>query len=250
LIEKYGFSEITEKKASFSSAHHPGVVLHISEHSLLYLDNLDEKYPDTSCYIFLSQHRSQANIPALTCHSTGNFGNNDFGGKKKELGICYPWIQKQYLIELNKKKYNVPKYDIIIESTHHGPTSLKKPILFVEIGSTKEQWTDMNAANTVCSSLITVLARKRGLCEKVAVGLGGNHYPTKFNNILLESEYGLGSIAAKHDLPYMDKSMIVQMIQKNVEKVNFVIIDAKGLGREKSRILSALDEVGIEVVRV
>lgn len=250
LIEKYGFSEMQEEKDSFSSTHYPGIVLHISEDSLLYLDNLDEKYPNTSCYIFLSQHRSQANIPALTCHSTGNFGTNDFGGKKRELGICYPWIQKQYLIELNKKKYIVPKYEIIIESTHHGPTSLKKPILFVEIGSTKEQWTDMNAADTVCSSLITVLVRKRGLCEKVAVGLGGNHYPTKFNNILLESEYGLGSIAAKHDLPYLDNSMIVQMIQKNIEKVNCVIIDAKGLGKEKSRILSALDEVEIEVVRV
>jgi D-aminoacyl-tRNA deacylase len=250
LIEKYGFTEIPEENTSFSSTRYPDIVLHISENSLLYLDNLDEKYPNTSCYIFLSQHRSQANIPALTCHSTGNFSNNDFGGKEKELGICYPWIQKQYLMELNKKKDTVPKYDIIIESTHHGPTSLKRPILFVEIGSTKEQWTDKNAADTVCSSLFTVLARKRGLCKKVAIGLGGNHYPTKFNNILLESEYGLGPIAAKHDLPHLDNSMIVQMIQKNIEKVTCVIVDAKGLGKEKSRILSALDELEIEVVRI
>lgn len=250
LIEKYGFTEMPEENTSFSSTRYPDIVLHISKNSLLYLDNLDEKYPNTSCYIFLSQHRSQANIPALTCHSTGNFSNNDFGGKEKELGICYPWIQKQYLIELNKKKDTVPKYDIIIESTHHGPTSLKRPILFVEIGSTKEQWTDKNAADTVCSSLFTVLAGKRGLCKKVAIGLGGNHYPTKFNNILLESEYGLGPIAAKHDLPHLDNSMIVQMIQKNIEKVTCVIVDAKGLGKEKSRILSALDEVEIEVVRI
>ncbi len=151
---------------------------------------------------------------------------------------------------MNRKKDTVPKYDIIIESTHHGPTSLKKPILFVEIGSTREQWTDKNAADTVCSSLLTVLARKSGSCEKVGVGLGGNHYPTKFNNILLESEYGLGPIAAKHDLPHLDNSMIVQMIQKNIEKVTCVIIDTKGLGKEKSRILTALDEVGIEIVKI
>jgi len=250
LIEKYGFYEMPEEENSFSSTKYPGIVLHISKNSLLYLDNLDEKYPNSSCYIFLSQHRSQANVPALTCHSTGNFDNNDFGGKERELGICDPWMQKQYLIELSKKKDTVPKYDITIESTHHGPTSLKKPILFVEIGSTKEQWTDKSAAETVCSSLITVLARKRGICEKVAIGLGGNHYPTKFNNILLESEYGLGPIAAKHDLPHLDNSMIVQMIQKNIEKATCVIIDAKGLGKEKSRILSVLDEVGIEVVKI
>ena len=151
---------------------------------------------------------------------------------------------------MNKKKDTVPKYDIIIESTHHGPTSLKKPILFVEIGSTKEQWGDKNAADTVCSSLFTALVRKNGLCEKVGIGLGGNHYPTKFNKILLESEYGLGPIAAKHDLPYLDNSMIVQMIQKNIEKVTCVIVDVKGLGKGKSRILSALDEVGMEVVKI
>lgn len=94
------------------------------------------------------------------------------------------------------------------------------------------------------------LQKKQGLCEKVAVGLGGNHYPTKFNKILLESEYGLGSIAAKHDLPYLDNSMIVQMIHKNVEKVTCAIVDAKGLGKEKSRILTAMEEVGIEVVKI
>lgn len=250
LIEKYGFTQMPEGIPSFSSTHYPGIVLHISENSLLYLDNLDEKYPNTSCYIFLSQHKSQANIPALTCHSTGNFSNNNFGGKERELGICYPWIQKQYLIELNKKKDTVPEYDIIIESTHHGPTSLKKPILFVEIGSTKEQWTDKNAADTVCSSLFTVLVRKRGLCEKVAIGLGGNHYPTKFNRMLLDSEYGFGPIAAKHDLPYLDNSMILQMIQKNIEKVTCVIVDAKGLGKEKFRILTALEELAIEIVKI
>ena len=85
LIEKYGFTEMPEENTSFSSTRYSDIVLHISENSLLYLDNLDEKYPNTSCYIFLSQHRSQANIPALTCHSTGNFSNNDFGGKEKEL---------------------------------------------------------------------------------------------------------------------------------------------------------------------
>lgn len=250
LTEKYGFIEMPEEKSTFSSPDYQGVILHISENNLLYLDNLDETYPNTSCYIFLSQHRSQANVPALTCHSTGNFGRNNFGGKERELGICYPWIQKQYLIELNKKKDTVPNYDIIIESTHHGPTSLKKPILFVEIGSTREQWTDKNAANTVCDSLLSVLNKKRGMCEKVAVGLGGNHYPTKFNKILLESEYGLGSIAAKHDLPFLDNSIIVQMIQRNIEKVTSVIIDAKGLGKEKSRILTVLDEVGIDIVKI
>ncbi len=248
LIEKYGFLSNTD--STFYSASYPNIVLHISENNLLYMDNLDEKYPDTFSFIFLSQHRSQANIPALTCHSTGNFGKNTFGGEEKELGICYPWIQKQYLIELNKFKDSVQDYDIIIESTHHGPTSLKKPILFIEIGSTEKQWMDENAANTVCKSLFNVITKAPRFCNKVAVGLGGNHYPIKFNELLLESEYGIGAIAAKHDLPHLDKLLIEQMIHRNIEKVLYVVVDSKGLGKEKSRIIHMIDEIGIEVMKI
>lgn len=248
LIERYGFMKDTN--STFCSSSYPNIVLHISENNLLYLDNLDELYPNTSCFIFLSQHRSKSDIPALTCHSTGNFSKNNFGGKERELGVCYPWLQKQYLIELNNNKDSVPMYDIIIESTHHGPTSLKKPTLFIEIGSTEKQWKDENAAHTVCRSLFKVITRKNEFCEKVAIALGGNHYPTKFNKLLLESEFGLGSIAAKHDLPYLDNFLIEQMVSRNIEEVTFAMVDSKGLGKEKSRILSALDEFGIEVIRI
>jgi D-aminoacyl-tRNA deacylase len=67
---------------------------------------------------------------------------------------------------------------------------------------------------------------------------------------LLESEYGLGAIAAKHDLSNLDNLLIDQMIHRNIEKVLYIMIDLKGLGKEKSRILSALDEPGIEVIRI
>ena len=248
LIENFGFTK--DKDSTFCSNNYPNIVLHISENNLLYLDNLDEKYPNASCFIFLSQHRSEANIPALTCHSTGNFDKNNFGGRERELGICYPWLQKQYLIELNNQKDRLPDYDIIIESTHHGPTSLNKPILFIEIGSTEKQWNDENAASTVCRSLIKVIAKKYEFCEKVGIALGGNHYPTKFNKMLLESEFGLGAIATKYDLPYLDNFLIEQMISQSIEKVNYAVVDSKGLGKEKSRILSVLDQVGIEVIRI
>jgi D-aminoacyl-tRNA deacylase. len=60
----------------------------------------------------------------------------------------------------------------------------------------------------------------------------------------------LGSIAAKHDLPYLDNFLIEQMISRNIEEVTFAMVDSKGLGKEKSRILSTLDDVGIEVLRI
>jgi len=51
-------------------------------------------------------------------------------------------------------------------------------------------------------------------------------------------------------LPYLDNFLIEQMISQSIEKVNYAVVDSKGLGKEKSRILSVLDQVGIEVIRI
>jgi D-aminoacyl-tRNA deacylase len=248
LINLHNFTKLD--KFTFYSKDYPNVQLLLTTKSLLYADGLDEIYPDSECFIFVSQHRSTSNIPTLTCHTTGNFSENLYGGRSKEMGICYPWIQKQYLVELNTMKTHVPQYDITIEASHHGPTSLNKPTLFIEIGSTEKQWADKIAAQTVCTALLRVVSTKPDYCKRVAIGLGGTHYPTKFNKLLLESEYGLGSVAAKHNLPHVEELMLKQMISRSIEDVSYVVIDAKGMGGEKHRLYPLIEKTGLEVVKV
>ena len=248
LINLHYFAKLDE--STFYSKDYPNVQLHLTTKSLLYADGLDEIYPDSECFIFISQHRSASNIPTLTCHTTGNFGENLYGGRSKEMGICYPWIQKEYLVELNSMKNHVPNYDITIEASHHGPTSSNKPTLFIEIGSTEKQWTDKTAAQTVCTALLRVVSTKPDYCKKVAIGLGGTHYPTKFNKLILESEYGLGSVAARHNLPLVEESMLKQMISRSIEDVSCVVIDAKGMGGEKHRLLPLIEKTGLELVKL
>src|SRR5262245_46861472 len=101
LIEEHHFTPI--KNNSYYSDDFPNSIMFFANESLLQMDNLDDTHPDTKCFVFLSQHRSTSQIPALTCHFTGNFNENMYGGRPKELGICYPWLQKQYLIEINKR---------------------------------------------------------------------------------------------------------------------------------------------------
>ncbi|MDP9197348.1 MAG: D-aminoacyl-tRNA deacylase [Thermoproteota archaeon] len=237
-------------KFTFYSKDYPNAQVHLTTKLLLYADELDEIYPDSGCFIFVSQHRSASNIPTLTCHTTGNFDGNLYGGRSREMGICYPWIQKQYLVELDSMKTHVPQYDIIIEASHHGPTSLSKPTLFIEIGSTEKQWADKTAAQTVCMALLRVVSTKPDYCKRVAIALGGTHYPTKFNKLLLETEYGLGSVVAKHNLQYLDELMVKQMISRSVEDVSFVVIDAKGMGGEKHRLLQIIEKTELELIKV
>ena len=239
---------------SFDSYSFKNIKLHLSHNgSLLHLDNLDEIYPDSAAFVFLSKHSSESGKPTLTCHFTGNFSDtNPYGGIKKELGIAYPYIQKNYILEITSKQYFVSEYDIIIEATHHGPTSLKKPSVFIEIGSTQKQWTDKKAASIVCQSVVNILTREKANphCKIVGIAFGGTHYPTKLNKLLLESEIGLASIASKHNLAAIDEFMIGQMISRSAEKVTHAIVDKKGLGKEKNRILELINKENLKLLEV
>lgn len=234
----------------YASEVYKKIKLHISHESLLYIEDLDTKYPHSEAFIFLSKHRSESRIPTLTCHCTGNYADNPYGGNERELAISYPYLQKRYLKEINNSKLALSCYEIVIEASHHGPTSLKKPVLFIEIGSTERQWIDRNAASIVCNCLLRVLVNGLGKCEKVGICLGGTHYPSKFNTLLLESEFGLAAVAPKHNLESVDKDMLNQMIAKSIERVTHIIVDWKGLGKEKNRIMGLVEDTGLKVLRV
>jgi D-aminoacyl-tRNA deacylase len=232
------------------SPRHKNVQLYVAPGSLLNLESLDKAYPDASSFIFLSKHRSDSQIPTLTCHCTGNFFDNPYGGNPREIAISYPSLQKGYLRAITSARHRVPEYDVIIEATHHGPTSLKKPILFVELGSSEKQWGDSNAAGVMCDTLLGMLDSGIERCGKVGIALGGTHYPTKLNKLLLESEFGLAAVASKHNLEAIDEQLLDQMITKSMEKVTHIVVDGKGLGSQKDRIMKMAEKTGLEILKV
>ncbi len=236
---------------SYQSARHENIQLYIFPGSLLTLENLDDLYSDASMFIFLSKHRSHSCIPTLTCHFTGNFSaDNSYGGNPRQIAISYPSLLKGYLKAITAAKQKVPEYEVIIEATHHGPTSLNKPVLFIELGSSEKQWNDDNAGAVICDTLLGMLDIGFEYCDKVGIALGGTHYPIKFNRLLLESRFGLGAVASKHNLEAIDEEILNQMIEKSAEKVTHAVLDMKGLGRQKDRILNILKKTSLELYRV
>lgn len=232
------------------SDRHKNVQLHVTDGSLLTLENLNEIYPEASSFIFLSKHKSDSQIPTLTCHCTGNFADNPYGGNPREMAVAYPSLQKAYLKAITAARSRVPTYDIIIEATHHGPTSLKKPVLFIELGSSEKQWADSSAAGVMCDTLLHLLDDGIEQCKKVGVALGGTHYPTKFNKLLLESDFGLAAVASKHNLEAIDDQLLDQMIAKSVEKVTHIVVDSKGLGSQKDRIMKLAEKTGLGILKL
>ncbi len=225
----------------------------VTDEELIYIRNIDKFEFPNNVLIFLSKHSSKSKIPALTSHFTGNFSTDkSLGGAAFEIGVAYPSFQKEYMKNLFLMKNRLSRYDLTIESSHHGPTSSSNPILFIEIGSSEEEWNNKETARIVCECLIQTIQKinqnKNANVEEleIAIGLGGNHYPQKFNSLILNSNVAFAAIASKHNLRFINSEMLNQMLKKSNEKVTSIYIDKKGMGSEKNRILSLLETQGLE----
>jgi D-aminoacyl-tRNA deacylase len=147
---------------SFISNDTDKIMLFICKESALFQEDLDTLYPKSKAFIFLSKHVSESKIPTLTAHFTGNFADNLYGGNRRQIAIAYPYLLKQYIMSITPDAKTLPGYEVIIEASHHGPTSLKKPTIFIEIGSTERQWNDKDAAAFVCEHLLEILLKEGG----------------------------------------------------------------------------------------
>ncbi len=208
-----------------------------------------DAYFNPQAYIFLSKHRAKSGVPSLTAHTTGNFGEAELGGSPRELARTNPDLLKNYMISLSKRRERVPKYQITLEATHHGPTSLQKPVLFVELGSGEENWGDGEAAKVMMEALLESLNEPR-FWEKVGIGFGGTHYPEKFTRLLIEDELALASIAPRYSLESIDEMVFGQMLQKSTKTVKYAVLDWKGLGDQKDKIVGIVKQFGLEEIRV
>jgi D-aminoacyl-tRNA deacylase len=234
----------------YDSCKYENVKLYVTNKDLLFLDDCNFSERLTS-FVFLSRHRSVSGIPSLTCHSTGNFSHNTvYGGRSNELGMVNPSLLKAYFNELYRNRNSVPGYQITLEATHHGPTSLKGPIIFVEIGSGPEQWKDSNAARVVCKCILDVSSLSESGSGRVALALGGTHYPEKLNKILRDTDFSVAYIATKNNLRFIDDKMLQQMIVRSTERITHVLLDWKGLGKYKESILNTIKKTGLEIVRI
>ncbi len=210
-------------------------------------DWLEEKY-DYDGFVFLSKHAAQSGVLALTCHSTGNFSKAGFGGNDRQIAVPHPHIQKAYLRTLKKNQSRFSEFQITIEATHHGPTALTKPSIFIEIGTTEKQWNDVSLCNSVASLVHQVMT---GPVEDnpVAICFGGTHYPSKFTDELLDGKFALGTVIPKHALDDLDEELFFHIIEQN-SMAKAALLDWAGLGSNKQKVLGYLESTELEVLRL
>ena len=249
LIESQGFVSTGVSLLGHSVYQKGSLLLARYEGMIVLPPNLDEFF-NPQAYIFLSRHSAESGIASLTAHTTGNFSSDaKFGGNGRELGRADPALLKNYMMALWKRREMVKGYEITMEATHHGPTSLQKPVLFVELGSSEKYWGDKEAAAVVAEALMESLTEKQ-IWSRVAIGFGGTHYPEKFTKMVIEGDTAFSFIVPKYALGYIDEAIVGQMLQRTNAPVRQAVLDWKGLGPHKEKVVSLVKQFGLEEVRV
>jgi len=251
LLELYNFVETGDSFEGFPIYKFGDILLITTVRDLIYADHLEERFK-TDLFVFASRHKSVSGTPALLVHSPGNWVDEAlFGGKPKELSVAPPSAIKEALVELakQKKKLGLEAYDVTLEVTHHGPTSMDIPVVFVELGSSEEQWKDPVAAEAVAHACIKA-ARSLNKSYKIGVGFGGSHYAPQFTKVVLFSDFAVGHIVPNYVFDKIDREMIVKAVERTHGEVEYALLDWKGLKRKhKDFLIPILEELGLKIER-
>ncbi|VVB88124.1 D-aminoacyl-tRNA deacylase [uncultured archaeon] len=170
-------------------------------------------------------------------------GEAKFGGQSKQLSFAAPQAVKSLLRSLKILAGN-EEYEVTLESTHHGPSDIEVPSVFIEIGSNENQWEDEAAGRVVANAILMLKEND----SPVAVGFGGTHYAPRQTSLILETDVTFGHIFPSHALSELDEDIIRESILKS--KADFAYFDRKSMKAEQREKLGAIiGKLGFEVLK-
>ncbi len=220
-----------------------GVELRSFEDLHLDLEGVADAFSDPDLLAFVSRHAGETG-PLLTAHFTGNVGPAEYGGADGELARAAPVAGDRALATL--REHAPEGYDVAMECTHHGPSRVGAPSLFVEIGSAEPQWRDPAAAEAVARATLDLAGVEPG-AGRTVVGFGGGHYAPRFSRIGRETDWAVGHVAADWGLDALAAAGIdeADVVRQAFERsgATRAVIDGEHPG-----IASTIEDLDHEVV--
>lgn len=215
------------------------------------LDRPAEAFDDPDLVAVASRHSGKTG-PLLTAHHTGNFGPAEHGGRRNGLSRACPNAHAAVLESLDE--HAPAGYEAGMECTHHGPSNVGAPSLFVEVGSDEPQWEDPDAARAVAQAILDL----RGVApdrdpengddwsRRQLVGFGGGHYAPRFERVLRETDWAIGHIAADWGLDAVgDLTDHQDVLEQAFEASNaaYALVDG-----DRPELRAALDDLEYRAV--
>ena len=210
--------------------------------------------PGADAIVVLSRHASQSGRPTLSAHHTGNptLDPPALGGEPGVLAYSAPPLSKLLLTlyrEEAEQRGLLERYELSLEATHHGPTGNRKPLVFIEIGSTPEEWRDPEAQEAMAAAVLRALESSLPECTPAAA-FGGTHYPRRFTRLHLESDLCLGHIIPRYAF---QRGVPEHVIRQAVEKswpapARVAVYEKKSLkAAQRELVRSVVEPLGVEL---
>ena len=203
---------------------------------------------DPEFLAFVSRHSGESGR-LLTAHVTGNFGGAEYGGEPESLARAAPGAENRVVEALARRAPD--GYEVGIECTHHGPTDVSVPSLFVELGSDEPQWEDPEAARAVARAVLDLRGTGADLVDgsggrpRHVVGFGGGHYAPRFTRIVRETEWAVGHVGADWALadlgaPAANRDVIDAAFERS--RAGHAVIDG-----DRPDLTAVVEELGYRV---
>jgi len=233
---------------------------------VIFQDYLDKRLEflgyESDLIVFLSKHKSQSETKALTAHPTGNYADADYGGHPYSVCTPAPAAMKKLILAMDRLNEEMELgYDVTFEVTHHGPTELEIPSLFIEIGSTEKEWVDPNPGAAVAKAVLSLAdfddtesengrkANEAALLQNqtIAVAFGGGHYAERQTASIFRTRLAFGHMFPKYQLETVTEDVILKAFERTGAKIAY--FDKKSMkGPDRRRITEILEKNNIPIL--
>ena len=226
----------------------------------IHADNIDVVHESATGFnveevLVLSRHVSASKTPALTLHAIGVPGEvphgepGQAGGVKGRIVPPSPRFGALFrtMSALAVDRGLDDEYDLTLETTHHGPT-LSKPTLYIEIGSTSDQWEDERAARVWADALSACLGlsggNQMGTWQghgDVMIGLGGGHYAPRHKAVISQTDVWVSHLLASYALAFDEPTIEGELPTGSWKHAVIVAIEATRIAFPGGSVFAHLD---------
>lgn len=208
-------------------------------------------FGDIDLLVFASKHSGETG-PLLTAHHTGNIGTAVHGGADHSLAEPAPHALRTVYELL--ADHAPSGYDVGIECTHHGPSNVGAPSMFVEVGSAQPQWDDPEAARGVAQAILDLRdvvphcpTDNGNETRRQLLGIGGGHYAPRFERIIQETDWTVGHILADWGLDEadIDTATLTAVLEQAFEagKTAYALVED-----DRPEVLDRIEALGYRAV--
>jgi D-aminoacyl-tRNA deacylase len=249
LVRDYGFDKSPEYP-DLRIFRKDNILLARTKEETIHLESIDS-FPSITSVIFASRHTSEKGDPCLTVHCPGNvLSEAPYGGQPRSLALVEPNRMRAALLSLSVSREELGLSHLLsLEATHHGPTELPVPCMFVEIGSSAKQWEDPVAGKAVARAIWAAATSPAN--GTPAVGFGGGHYSWKHTDAVVKGQFAFGHILSKYFFDGYDPAIVELAFRRTIGECSHAVIDKKGVrGSERDALVELLNRIGREIVMI